>query len=150
MQPLLTISTQTGIFGTINNWNHTCQTDPRMFDYFDVKNPDVIGSLKQIEAGMVVYYKNFVNALIMKAWVTCALDEQCLPRGCHGCKCCSQTGCHRYDQSALNMIVSYFLQHPKSNKLRAAHFLRTRDYFIVSRPQDMKFLNSSKFETNSK
>jgi hypothetical protein len=145
LEPLLSITEVTGLFGTFNNFgqrfNHWCQTSPEMFDYFGVKNRDAVGSLNQMEAGIVVYYRNFLNALIMKAWVTCALDENCMAKGCSHCRCCSETGCHRFDQSALTMIVSFFLQYPKSNRLRTAHAIPYRDYYSVSRPQNIDFLD---------
>ncbi len=144
LEPLLTIAQTTSLFGTLIDFgghlNHKCQTNSKMFNYFNVKEPDVIGSLNQMEAGNVLYYRNFLNALIMKAWVSCALDNECMAKGSLHSLCCSEVGCHRFDQSALTTIISFFLQYPKSKLLRTAHAIHSRIHYYISRPQDSSFL----------
>ncbi len=124
-----------------------CSTNPDMFKYFNISEFDTIGSLMQMEATTNIYHRNFVNSLIMKAWVQCALDVDCMANGCLLCKCCSPTGCHRFDQSALTMIISYFFQYPKSKLFLPPHIVNNepdivrevsgggyyRDYYIVRR-----------------
>jgi hypothetical protein len=100
--------------------NQSCATNPDMFDWFNIGKRQEIGSIPQIEAGMVIYHRNFLNALIMKAWIQCALDVNCMANGCLYCKCCDP-GCHRFDQSALTMVLSFFFQYPNYEKHVAAH-----------------------------
>ena len=35
-------------------------------------------NLLTIEANILMFHKSFLTNLIMKAWVTCALDESCM------------------------------------------------------------------------
>jgi hypothetical protein len=110
-----------------------------MFKYFKISQPETIGSIMQMEATINIYHRNFLNSLIMKAWVQCALDVRCMANGCLHCRCCSKTGCHRFDQSALTMIVSYFFQYPKSPEFSAAHTITRnitnsfREYYEIRR-----------------
>jgi hypothetical protein len=110
-----------------------------MFNYFKISQPEAIGSIDQMEATIGIFYRNFLNALIMKAWTQCALDVDCMANGCLRCRCCSHTGCHRFDQSALTMIISFFFQYPKSQRYSPAHTISRntsntfREYYEIRR-----------------
>ena len=92
-----------------------CFTDRRMFEWFG-ESEKQYSQVQSLEANLIIINKNFLTSLMMKAWVTCALDENCIaPKGSHiygsywnwfkGCHIC---GCHRFDQDAFTIISTYF------------------------------------------
>ena len=111
-----------------------CYTNPRMFDWFGEKNATVdYADFFTIEANILLFHKNFLGSLLMKAWVTCALDKDCIaPIGSSTGGCC---GCHRYDQDGLTIISSFFFGHPKENSkfLPAYSFTTHESYFFEIR-----------------
>ena len=55
----------------------TCFTDANMFKWFN-NNVNTYLDVHSLEANFIIINKNnFVSHLIMKAWVTCALDQNC-------------------------------------------------------------------------
>lgn len=61
------------------------------------------------EANFLAVTDTFLTRLIMKAWLTCALESDCLmaigtPTECSGVS----AGVHRYDQSAMVIILTHF------------------------------------------
>ena len=61
------------------------------------------------EANFLAVTDTFLSRLIMKSWLTCALDENCLVAGTSQALCGgTSAGVHRYDQSAMVIILSYF------------------------------------------
>ena len=69
-----------------------CYTNPKMFDWFH-ETKDNYEDFFTIEANILLFHRSFITSLIMKAWVTCALEEQCIaPVGSTIGGCC---GCHR-------------------------------------------------------
>ena len=61
------------------------------------------------EANFLAVTDTFLTRLIMKAWLTCALDKDCLiaddtPTLCNR----HSTGAHRFDQSAMVIILTHF------------------------------------------
>ena len=67
----------------------------------------------EIEAGNVAFINNEVGRLILNRWVSCALDASCITpigasKGCRSPKIMGVENiatCHRYDQSALSVIL---------------------------------------------
>jgi hypothetical protein len=61
------------------------------------------------EANFLVVTDTFLTRLIMKAWLICALEPDCLMAGASPTICSRQSlGVHRYDQSAMVIILTYF------------------------------------------
>lgn len=61
------------------------------------------------EANFLAVTDTFLTRLIMKAWLTCALDPQCLIALDTVTRCGAFEGTiHRYDQSAMVIILSHF------------------------------------------
>ena len=100
-----------------------CYTDSRMFEWFG-ESPQTYENIQTLEANFIIINKNFLTSLIMKTWVTCALDESCIaPKGSHiygglknwiyGCHAC---GCHRFDQDALSLVTTFFYGFPLDRK----------------------------------
>jgi hypothetical protein len=63
------------------------------------------------EAGFVAVTDNFLSRLVLKTWVTCALDVECIAPTNSKTQCKRSTtsgGIHRYDQSAMVAVLSFF------------------------------------------
>ena len=68
-----------------------------------------------IEGGVVLYKTNEVAMHIIDVWYDCAMHEDCIaPKntGIYGCNfklakpgSTKYIGCHRFDQSALNVVI---------------------------------------------
>ncbi|CAF4097400.1 unnamed protein product, partial [Rotaria sordida] len=71
------------------------------------------------EAGFLAVTDNFLSRLILKTWVTCALDSTCITPSYSRTQCKRVTGLtekHRYDQSAMVTLLSfYFFPSPRQN-----------------------------------
>lgn len=119
-----------------------CYTDNRMFEYFGETDIDNIGS---IEANFIMIHKTFLTRLIMKSWVTCALDESCIaPLGSsiHGKRrswslslepCNLRCNCHRFDQSALTLILTFFYGHPVDSLNKLPAYALTGSWVTIKR-----------------
>jgi hypothetical protein len=62
---------------------------------------------------------NFLSRLVLKTWVACALDAECISPS-NSKTSCSRTGgvtaTHRFDQSAMVAVLSfYFFQSARQN-----------------------------------
>ncbi|CAF2053808.1 unnamed protein product [Rotaria magnacalcarata] len=87
----LSCFTRTGTFGWFN----------QSYSQFD--------EIYMSEANFLVVTDTFLTRLIMKAWLTCALEPECImalgsKSNCRG----SSTTYHRYDQSAMVIILTHF------------------------------------------
>lgn len=116
--------------------NFSCYTDPLMFKWFK----ENLGSFQKfytIEANILLFQRSLLSSLIMKAWVTCALDENCIsPPGSKLTPCC---GCHRYDQAAITIVSSYFYGYPKNIDSELPVFaLSKSEYFFSIRRYEAK------------
>ncbi|UJR15146.1 hypothetical protein I4U23_002111 [Adineta vaga] len=74
------------------------------------------------EAGFVAVTDNFLSRLVLKTWVTCALDANCIAPIQSKTECKRRAGSvnvHRYDQSAMVAVLSFYffpsLQHGDSS-----------------------------------
>lgn len=125
-------------------FNLTCFTDYRMFEWFLDKAP-TYSNVYTLEANFIMIKKSFLTSLIMKAWVLCALDRDCIaPPGSHiyggitnwiyGCNSLS-CGCHRFDQDALTIVASYFYGFPTNKEKYPAIALTSQElyFFDVNR-----------------
>lgn len=104
---LIDKSSQTGVVASYIGFRLPCFTHPNAFKWFGETSEsyDQVGT---IEGNFIIFNRNFLTALILKAWVTCALDESCIaPKGARLKGCC---GCHRFDQSVITIINSFFFQ----------------------------------------
>lgn len=106
-----------------------CYTNPLMYEWFGETN-ETYNKFYTIETNVLLFKRNFLSALLMKAWVTCALDEDCIaPPGSKLWPCC---GCHRYDQNALTVVSSFFYGYPKEvdTKFPAFAFTLPETFFF--------------------
>ena len=91
-----------------------------------------------IESCILLFQRSFLTTLLMKGWVTCALDESCMaPPGSRLWPCC---GCHRYDQNALTVVSSFFYGYPKevNSTNPAVAFPKSQFYFYAIRRREEK------------
>ena len=138
LDPILETASITGLLSQFIGLKLLCYTNPKMFEWFHERS-STFDNLDTIEANFLIMKKNFINSLIMKAWVTCALNEACIaPEGSKIAPCC---GCHRFDQDALTIISTYFYGHPSQpHRLPAYSFTKNESYFFdVRRHEGMPY-----------
>ena len=116
-----------------------CYTNPRMFEWFGLDMAAYEG-VSTIEGGFLMFKRSFLTSLIMKSWITCALDINCIaPYGSRHGRCC---GCHRYDQDALTLIASHFFVQPFDQYAPYGFRNEERFFFSVNRRQSMNYFIS--------
>lgn len=86
-------------------------TKPAMFEYLKESRCCYVEAC-MIDTSVMVFYRTNTTWLdVMKPWLKCALNEACIapPKsrysGCFEMRSPKTTGCHRYDQSALSIIM---------------------------------------------
>jgi hypothetical protein len=107
-----------------------------MFTWFELEIDEYADSFT-IDANMLMFKRGFVSSLLIKTWLTCALDRECIaPRGSRLHGCC---GCHRFDQDALTLAASYFFIHPFDSN--CAYSLTDQEGFFyeIRRHEEMKY-----------
>jgi len=108
-------------------------TNPQMFKWFE-ETADMYTNFWTIEANILFFHNNFLTKLLMKAWITCALEEQCIaPDGYYQ---------HRFDQDAITIISSYFFGMPVDTMkyLPAYSFTKDESYFFdIRRYEGMSY-----------
>ncbi|CAF1620046.1 unnamed protein product [Rotaria sp. Silwood1] len=96
----------------------SCYTLSGTFSWFN-ETSSSFDDIYIAEAGFVAVTDNFLSRLILKTWVTCALDINCISPGNSQTKCkhmSQPTGTHRFDQSAMVAVLSfYFFQSSRQN-----------------------------------
>ena len=86
-------------------------TNPAVFDYLKESRCSYVKSSMIATSVMVFYRTNTTWLDVMKQWLKCALIVGCIAQpnsrfsGCLEGRSPKETGCHRYDQSALSIIV---------------------------------------------
>lgn len=104
---------QTGILAWSIEDSASSITYPKQFTYFDTK-PDSYYFNRAVKTNhLILFNTNFVKSKIMLPWIKCALVEECVsPTGSQNNGYCFQrkprylySGCHFYEQSALNVIL---------------------------------------------
>ncbi|CAF2871433.1 unnamed protein product [Rotaria sp. Silwood2] len=86
----------------------SCFTHTDTFTWFNQSYRN-FESIYIAEAGFLVVTDTFLTRLIMKAWLTCALESDCLITHQSRTKCKETSSSkHRYDQSAMIIILTYF------------------------------------------
>ena len=109
-----------------------CYTNPLMYKWFGETN-ETYKEFRTIEANILLFERSFLSMLLMKAWVTCALDKSCIsPPGSKLLPCC---GCHRYDQDAITVVNSFFYTFPKQYIMLPAFVLShsEKSFYLIKR-----------------
>ena len=124
--------------------NLNCYTDPLMYKWFGETNV-TYKEFMTIEANLILFERSFLSMLLMKAWVTCALDKSCIaPPGSKLWPCC---GCHRYDQDAITVVNSFFYTFPRQNKALPAFALSRseKSFYLIKRYQKKSYFTPKPF-----
>ncbi len=66
----------TGILARYLGLYIECFTHKGMFEWFGI-DPNSFPQVYTLEANFIMLSNNFVTNLIMKAWITCALEKNC-------------------------------------------------------------------------
>jgi hypothetical protein len=78
LQPTLSSAIYSGLaLQTLPAFNLTCYTDKKMFNWFQ-ETPEDFFHVPSLEANIIFFKRSVVTSLVMKAWVTCALDKECI------------------------------------------------------------------------
>lgn len=97
----------------------SCYTLTGTFSWFN-ETPTVYDDVYIAEAGFVAVTDNFMSRLVMKTWVSCALDPECMSPSNSRTLCkrmSGMSGTHRFDQSAMVVVLSfYFFQSQRQNE----------------------------------
>ena len=72
LKPLFSVLPRTGMLTQFIGLKLTSYTDPKMFDWFG-ETADSYKGFFTIEANIFMFHDTFLTALMIKAWVTCAL-----------------------------------------------------------------------------
>ncbi|KAL7668378.1 hypothetical protein ACOME3_009080 [Neoechinorhynchus agilis] len=86
-----------------------CFTDTGTFDWFG-DEALAFNTSYVAEAGFLMASDITLTRIILLAWITCALDPQCISPNTYNVNCMQERFgySHRYDQSALSIILTYF------------------------------------------
>lgn len=132
---------------SIANASMTSHTDVRTFKYL---NEDIckFRQLGEVWATTVMFYYNQISRAIVQAWVSCALNRDCIaPPGTENMLTChpgvrEDGHCHRFDQSVLSILIRRLFHernlYPVDERLRKMFFISRRefvDYFEKCRFQ---------------
>lgn len=114
IEPLLQIALKGGgVLGWATKRATSALTHPKMFDYFHTTADNFL-FLPMVESNkLLLYNTESVHEEIMLPWVQCALTLDCIhPIGAQSAGCrfnkkpqYRYSGCHRYDGSALNIVL---------------------------------------------
>ncbi|PRD27530.1 UNVERIFIED_CONTAM: hypothetical protein NCL1_35112 [Trichonephila clavipes] len=112
-----------GIVAWSINQPTSALTHPRMFDYFNTKQERFFFHRMVQPNHIVLYNIDIVHFKIMFHWVKCALVPNCIaPIGAQnsGCRFDKKplyrySGCHRYDMSALNVVLGLMFDFSSSH-----------------------------------
>lgn len=85
-----------------------CYTRSGAFTWFN-QSHESYEEIYMSEANFLAVTDTFLTRLIMKAWLTCTLDESCLTAANTPTLCQHKTSdMHRFDQSAMVIILTHF------------------------------------------
>jgi len=111
----------------------TALTHPKMFEFFDSrKYEDYAFQHMCSSSSLVLLYNQELHTHLMLPWLKCILTESCInPIGAQdtGCRFDKKpqyrySGCHRYDMSALNIVLGDMFQFQENKYLGNKPFFR--------------------------
>ncbi|CAF4196784.1 unnamed protein product, partial [Rotaria sordida] len=86
----------------------SCYTHTDTFTWFNQSYTN-FDNIYIADDGLIIVTDTFITRLIMKAWLTCALESDCLITYQSQTKCNgTSSDKHRYDESTMVIILSYF------------------------------------------
>ncbi len=87
-----------------------CYTLSGSFSWFN-ETYSTFDDIYIAEAGFVAVTDNFLSRLVLKTWVTCALDSDCIAPSNSPTLCkriSGNTATHRFDQSVMVAVLSFY------------------------------------------
>jgi len=111
----------------------TALTHPKMFEFFDSsKYEDYAFQHMSSSSSLVLLYTQAVHTQLMLPWLKCILTESCInPIGAQdtGCRFDKKpqyrySGCHRYDMSALNIVLGDMFRFQEGKYMGSKTFFR--------------------------
>lgn len=113
IRSILSKAEKEGLSSWTINQPTSALTHPRMFDYFETKQEKFFFHRMVQPIHIVLYNTHSIHYNVMFHWVKCALIPNCIaPIGAQnsGCRFDKKplyrySGCHRYDTSALNVVL---------------------------------------------
>ncbi|KAH3827209.1 uncharacterized protein LOC127881861 [Dreissena polymorpha] len=122
--------------------NTLAYTDPAMFTYMKESRCCFSDSGLVDVSTMVFYRTNTSWGDVLKPWLMCALSASCIApptarySGCFELRAPRTTGCHRYDQSALSIVLERMFQFSsKSDQYVVGRLSRTQDQYLQYFPE---------------
>ncbi|KFM78916.1 hypothetical protein X975_07045, partial [Stegodyphus mimosarum] len=120
---ILSQAEKEGLVSWTINQPTSALTHPRMFDYFNTKQEKYFFHRMVQPNHIVLYNLNSIHFGLMFPWVKCALVPNCIaPIGAQnsGCRFDKKplyrySGCHRYDISALNVVLGLMFDFSSSH-----------------------------------
>lgn len=115
----------------------TAHTDVRTFQFL---GEDIckFRPFNEVWATTAMFHFDEVTKTIVKAWASCALNEDCIaPRGSDRKLQCSEHStadgqCHRFDQSVLSILIRRVFHegnvYPINNRFRDLFFVTRREF----------------------
>ena len=141
LKPIMEAAHDVGMLTQFIGLSLVFYTNPKMFEWFG-ETTNTYANFNTIEANILIFTRKTLTSLIMKAWVTCALDKSCIaPVNSTTEDCC---GCHRFDQDGLTIINSFFFGHPRdSQSYLPAYSLTSFEsfFFEILRYQGSKYFD---------
>ncbi|CAF4122427.1 unnamed protein product [Rotaria sordida] len=86
----------------------SCYTHTDTFTWFNQSYTN-FDNIYIADSGLIIVTDTFITRLIMKAWLTCALEPECLITFRSQINCSrTSSNKHRYDESTIVIILSHF------------------------------------------
>lgn len=117
-------------------------TSPAMFEYLKESRCCYLEAALVDTSAMVFYRTNTTWSDVMKPWLKCALNVGCIAplkarySGCFEMRSPKETGCHRYDQSALSIIMERMFKFTfKKDAYQVARVTRAQTEYLEYFPE---------------
>jgi len=133
--PILHESHETGIIiiGQFASYSTYSATNPKMFEFIP-SNKERLANSPHIEIrAMIIHNTQEVHENVMKLFTACALEQNCLAPTGSKWTCTfdftgkKPAGCHRYDESAMNILLKNWFNFDINKFARRNSYFRDFD-----------------------
>ncbi|XP_062584707.1 uncharacterized protein LOC134246365 [Saccostrea cucullata] len=132
------------VIGQNADYSTFAVTHPKMYKYLTVDRTQLFKSPHIEVRAMIIHNTEEVMNNFMKLLSACAVEEQCLspPGAAPSCRF-DVTGreyadCHRYDESAVNIILKNWLGHKSAIFMEKSNFLQPINKYDKANPKICK------------
>ncbi|XP_061192952.1 uncharacterized protein LOC133201181 [Saccostrea echinata] len=129
------------VIGQNADYSTFAVTHPKMYKYLTVDRRELFKSPHIEMRAMIIHNTDEVMNNFMKLLTACAVEEQCLSPPGAASKCrFDVTGreyadCHRYDESAVNIILKNWLGHKSATYMVKSNFLQPINKYDRANPK---------------